>query len=335
MELLAGRKKAFTFGKFLPMHKGHEFLFKYAQTFSDLTVIVLIEESEPYQGRDQFIAAAIANQCSPLIKVITYRYSEKDLSRSSVPDREVSRKWSEVFKTLVPDAQEVYTSELYGDYVAEYMDIEHICVDPDRITLPISATEINTDIIKNWKFISPELRHYYQKTVVVLGTESSGKTSLCEALWGDLPCDFVHETGRFLSQDKTITSYLLHEIKGKHLGNIINACTYKNPILLLDTDCNTTDSYHRFYYAGMPLSISDSCRIFSKAHLYLYCEPDIPFVQDGTRMSKEEALRLDGILRGILVEQNISPVFLSGSFEERETKARSAIFNLFKQKQTT
>ena len=46
-----------------------------------------------------------------------------------------------------------YSSEEYGKYVAQYLNIQNVLVDKSRINYPISARMIRNDIEKNKKFL--------------------------------------------------------------------------------------------------------------------------------------------------------------------------------------
>ena len=46
-----------------------------------------------------------------------------------------------------------YSSELYGEKVAEYLKIENRIVDKERINVPISAKIVRTDAKKNTKYL--------------------------------------------------------------------------------------------------------------------------------------------------------------------------------------
>lgn len=49
--------------------------------------------------------------------------------------------------------QPYYSSELYGEKVADYLNIENRLVDLERKNIPISATLIRKDYIKESKYV--------------------------------------------------------------------------------------------------------------------------------------------------------------------------------------
>ena len=118
--------KAFVFGKFYPFHKGHQALIDFALQNNDyVEVMVCAEEKEKLTGelRKSWIEASFAN--SENLKVLVFKYKEEDYANTSEASWEVSKQWSEVFKTYFPDFERVVTSEAYGEMIAQLMNIEH------------------------------------------------------------------------------------------------------------------------------------------------------------------------------------------------------------------
>lgn len=100
------------------------------------------------------------------------------------------------FKRLVPDVNRVFTSEEYGDYLSEYMTIEHLSFDKRRIKNPVSASAIRNNPFYYWNFIADEAKQFFVKKVAILGTESTGKSILSEKLSNYFKTVFVPEVGR-------------------------------------------------------------------------------------------------------------------------------------------
>src|SRR5688500_14149006 len=125
--------KAFVFGKFLPFHKGHEAMIRFAAGRCDfLTVLACCSDTETVPGevRKRWIEETFGNQPNFEVRFLDYR--ESDLPNTSVASHDVSKLWSEKFSRLLPGYQRVITSEPYGDYIASMMGIEHVPFDLAR-----------------------------------------------------------------------------------------------------------------------------------------------------------------------------------------------------------
>lgn len=316
--------KAFVFGKFLPFHKGHEAMIRFALTHCDsLSVLVCSSNMETIPGnlRKQWIEETFSG--IPNIHVIVFDYREEDLPNTSESSETVSQLWSQKFLELITGHNLLITSEPYGDMVARYMNIRHISFDPARQAIPVSSTMVRNSLFENWNFLCNSVKPYYVKKVVILGTESTGKTTLGTRLAHHFQCTLVPETGRDLIPNSNTFSFEdLEAVAQAHALSIQHAEKGESPLVIIDTDIHITMSYARFVFSK-PLPVTSSMMEANKAHLYLYLKNDVPFVQDGTRLPESHRNQLDLSHRRILAENYINYVEIGGGWEERlETAVR-------------
>jgi HTH-type transcriptional regulator, transcriptional repressor of NAD biosynthesis genes len=189
--------KAFVFGKFLPFHKGHQAMIAFALTQCDLLIVLVCcsdkEEITPLV-RKGWIEDTFKGESRIEVKV--FRYLESDYPNTSESCREVSRIWADNFRQLFPGHSLLVTSEPYGCFVAEYMGIQHLSFDLGRTRYPISATNIRNNLFDNWKYLPGLVKPYFLKKVVVLGTESTGKTTITQRLAQHFSASKVLEAAR-------------------------------------------------------------------------------------------------------------------------------------------
>lgn len=143
------KKIGFTIGKFAPLHKGHQFLIETAlKEMDELYVVVydtnLIKNS--VQERANWI-----KKLYPNVKII-YAF---DSPTQYGLDKESVNIQMEYLSKLIKDipVTHFYSSELYGEKVAEYLKIENRIVDKERINVPISAKIVRTDTKTNTKYL--------------------------------------------------------------------------------------------------------------------------------------------------------------------------------------
>lgn len=314
-------RRGFVFGKYYPFHVGHEALINFARKQCDeLIVIVCASDKEkiPEQKRVEWIEKTYKQD--PGIRVIGLSYSEDELVNTSVASREVSRAWAERFKKILDPVDLVVTAEPYGDYVAEYMGISHV---PYLAPKKISATEIRRDIFKHWGSINYYARLDLVKKVAVLGTESTGKSTLAAKLAKEFETEFVPEVGREILKGKTTddcTSSDLREIAEAHAAEVAKKIPQARRLLFLDTDLHITQSYSRFLF-DQELEVTNEMIEASKADLSLYLDKDVPFVQDGTRLNQVRRDALDLSHQKVLEEAGIECRHLTGTFDERYSEA--------------
>lgn len=314
--------KAFIFGKFLPFHKGHEAMINFAFTKCDfLTVLVCCSDTEsiPASTRQKWIEKTFEKETK--IEIKSYNYLESELPNTSVSSQDVSRIWSEKFKTIFPDYSLVITSEDYGNYVASFMKIKHIAFDIPKQLIPVSATAIRNDIFTNWKFLPDSVKPYFAIKVVVLGTESTGKTTLTEQLANYFTCNYVKEAGRDLIANSNSFEFdNLYLVATEHAKRIDKAVLDKSPLIIIDTDIHTTKSYANFIF-NKSLEVENNIYNSNKADISLYLNNDVEYVQDGTRLSEYDRNLLDLSHRQVLQQHNIEITEITGNWEQRFDKA--------------
>lgn len=323
---------AFVFGKFLPFHTGHESLIRFARAHcAQLTVIVCASDRELIAGevRANWIKCAFPEQ--PDLRVRVFTYSEANLINSSVASESVSAAWATVFRELVPGCDLVITSEPYGEMVARHMAIAHLSYDPERTHVPVSASLIRANPLEYHRFLPKPVQQYFHRKVVILGTESTGKSTLTTLLATHFNCPFVSEAGRDLIPDST--EFTLEDIRNTaeaHARQILDHNESCAPLLFVDTDVHITQSYARFAL-GSDWKPTPEIRKANAAALYLYLCNDVPFIQDGTRLSEHQRNQLDISHREVLAESGIHFQEISGCYATRFRKACELVNELLLQ----
>ena len=322
-------RKGFVFGKFLPFHKGHEAMIQFAASRSDLlTVLVCCGNREPVPASVRKAWLANTFRDHPNVEIQVFEYDEDLLPNTSVTSSEVSSLWAAEFKTLFPDYTHVVTSEAYGELVAGFMGIEHIPFDPGRQQYPVSGTQIRKDRTANWLYLPDSVKEDYITKVVILGTESTGKTTLTNRLAVHFNCSSVMEAARGLIEDSShFTMDDLCLVAERHAGDIAVASKGNSPLLIIDTDIHITLSYAVYAFGRLP-AIKPKVFRRNAADLYLYLNNDTPYVQDGSRLSKRERNLLDASHRKTLQDYHIRFEEISGDWEERMEKAVACIDRL-------
>jgi NadR type nicotinamide-nucleotide adenylyltransferase len=175
------------------------------------------------------------------------------------------------------------------------------------------------------------------KKIVVIGPESTGKSTLCAHLadyYNTLWCpEFAREyllingTAYTIDDLITIAKGQLDAVQ-KHIAALqsqIDQTAIVKP-LIIDTDMYVMKVWAEYVFGNCPTFILDE---INKQHydLYLLCKPDIPWVKDELREYPDEKPRqeLFQIYKDILINQQTPWVEISGGFETRNQKAVDAI----------
>lgn len=329
-------KTGILLGKFLPLHNGHLELIRFARQRCDrLVVLLCVSGKEPIPGdlRSLWLSAETANW--PNVEVRRIDYDETEYPNTSESSWEVSRRWAELLRREVPEADVVFSSEPYGNYLADILGIESDLFDLGRNHQPISGTAVRDNPEKHWDFLPEIVRPWFVDTVCLVGTESTGKSTLTKNLAArycvDEPPGYVSEAGRDLvPQTEECRIETLSLVAETHARQIIEATKKYRKRLFIDTDILITQSYAKFLF-GKTLEVPDWIKAVNRFKTWIYLDRSAPYVQDGTRLSRKERDRLDEFHRAEFSMNGIPLHVISGEFwQERETAVIQWLDQLFR-----
>jgi HTH-type transcriptional repressor of NAD biosynthesis genes len=323
-------KKGLVLGKFMPLHNGHLSLINFAvQRCDQLYVLLCYTSGELIDGntREQWLRMALENIGN--ITVVSFNYDSSILPNTSISSRDVSRQWATAISNLLGPIDVVFSSEPYGDYIAEYMGAVHISFDEKRTLVPVSASVIRENPFLYWDYMPAHVRSWFVKKICIVGSESTGKSMLAEKLAKYFNTTFVPEMARdIIEKTSDVILEDLDKIAILQAQTILEKLPMANKLLFIDTDINTTISYASHLFSenlNVPLWIEEA----NRCDLYLYLETDCEYVQDGTRVSKEEREALNLSHKEQFKKAGINLVFVSGNWEKRTNEAISIVRSSF------
>lgn len=321
--------KGLTLGKFYPLHLGHLKLIEFAKTQCDiLFVLICASDTESIDGQTRLEWIKKSYNNCPNINPILLEYHESELPNTSVSSREVSQLWANKILSLIPDLNYIISSEPYGAYLAEYLQCETIFYDIARTITNISASLIRQHPLRYWDYIADSAKPYFVKKICIYGSESTGKSTLTVNLAQYFKTNYVPEMAReVIEKTEECTLSHLEQIASLHAKTILEKTPLSNKILIVDTDVNITNSYAKFLF-NKELLIDDWIKQANTFDLYLFLDIDAPFVQDGTRLEKEDRLKLHFSHKQELASQKIDYILLSGDWDNRFQQAVDAIQKL-------
>lgn len=198
----------------------------------------------------------------------------------------------------------------------------------------ISSTKIRENVYASWDWIPNVVKPYYVKKVLLIGGESTGKSTLTINLANRFNTNFIDEAGRDISErsgtDLMMLSDDFTEILLQHKLNEINALQYSNKVLFIDTDALVTQFYMQFLEDPDIVrnkALSDAIDALNSYDLILFLEPDVAFVQDGDRSTVIEADRVkySDKIKEILKNHSKQFVAIQGDYQQRYERAVSLV----------
>ena len=147
------KKVGFTIGKFAPFHKGHEYLIETALKESDELYVVIYDTNVTdisVEKRAKWITDRFND-----VKII---YAYDSPKQYGLDDESVKIQMEYLTKQIdgIP-VNCFFSSEPYGEKVAQYLNIENRIVDISRQQVPISAGLIRNDIEKHKMFLDEKI----------------------------------------------------------------------------------------------------------------------------------------------------------------------------------
>jgi NadR type nicotinamide-nucleotide adenylyltransferase len=165
-------------------------------------------------------------------------------------------------------------------------------------------------------------------TVVVTGSESTGKTTLAGDLARELGTVCVPEFARtYVDAQLTIGRTLdATDVEPIARGEIaaIEAQPNARGVIVLDTDLVSTVVYARHYYGFCPPWIEQAARD-RLGDLYLLCDIDVPWVPAPFRDRPHHRAEIHGLFAATLASFGARVVLIRGSWAERSKIAIAAV----------
>ena len=217
---------------------------------------------------------------------------------------------------------------------------------PESKVIYIERNEISSTLIRNnpykyYEYLPNIVKRYYVKKVCVIGTESCGKTTLVKNLASFFNTSYVYEAGRYVCDlaggIDNMQKKDYFEILFRHKELESEALKHANKVLFIDTDSLITLYYYQLdfmEYDDMDKAFESVAEGISKLNnydLYLFLEPDVKWVQDGSRTYGSDEIRKKNnlILKKLLKKNGIKYISISGDYQERFEKSKTLVKKLF------
>ena len=309
-------------GTFAPLHRGHQLVIETAWAACD-HVTVMTWANPDLPDMPTAVRAGWVRELYPDVEVVAF--DAADCPPDDAPDA-VQQAFTAARVPRPIDA--VFTSEPYGDALAAALDAVHVPVDPERQRVPVSGTQIRADLPGHLADLDPVVRAHFVQKVVFLGAESTGKSTLVEALGAALAEPAVEEVGRTLwvaaGGDLPLADYVT--ICREHVALEERAVRRARRFVFVDTNAITTQQYAFFFFGECPPEVrayADRCGE-RYAHVFV-CATDFPFDQDGTRVHPQVQQYQDGAIRNDLTIRGIPYTVVGGTVAERVATVRRVI----------
>lgn len=328
-------------GSFDPIHLGHiNNIICASSMCEELYIILSYSENRdnlPFELRYRYLY----NSCKHLSNITILPIQDKAISKDDYNENYWIQGMLEIKKAIDKKIDIVFCGSDYEESNRfENLYKESKIFYFDRSEILISSTEIRKNVYKYWDYIPLIERPYYVKKVLIVGSESTGKSTLVSNLSLIYNTNYVKEVGRdtcdVAGKEEYMNEFDLYENLLRQKVLEMDAIKNSNKILFIDTDALTT-----MFYARLLLKDKDKiekCENLASAitrvndfDLVLFLEPTVKFIQDGTRNEIIAANRTlySEQIKHLFRKFNIPLVTLDGDYLNRYNKAKQIIKEKF------
>jgi HTH-type transcriptional repressor of NAD biosynthesis genes len=306
-------------GKFWPLHAGHQHLVTEALAACDRVTVQLLgraDEDVPLETR-----AAWVRELHPEAHLVAaYDETPVDFDDPAIWDLH-----EKVVRDLLDaPVDATFTSDDYGAELARRLDATWVQVDAGRVEIPVSGTAVRADPGAHWHFLAPPVRAHYARRVVVTGAESTGSTTLAEALAERLGAAWVPEFGRHWSEVRPgglaapwQTPEFVHVVRRQLAWEEAAARRTPVPWLVCDTDAQATTLWHERYVGHLSPEVATVAAEQVRPFARILTGDEIAFVQDGMRDGEHVRHAMQQRFRDTLGDDGVPWTEVRGSVEER------------------
>jgi HTH-type transcriptional regulator, transcriptional repressor of NAD biosynthesis genes len=278
-------RRGLVFGKFMPLHRGHQLLIDTALSqCDDLTIVVYDSEPAgsyvpmPIEKRQAWLRVLYPD-VENIVPVVDAERSNPDND-----DPRYAQSYADALRFLgVFDV--VFTSESRYGRFANVLGARHVVVDEARLLAPTSGTTIRENPYTHRAWLDPLVYSSLIQKVVLVGTESAGKSTLARELARVYDTLWTHEYGRELWEQQGLTGTFADHLKiaRKQYAREQFALRHSREFLFCDTNAWTTLQWSLLSYGTADARLHELVDRTLGDYIWVVCDNDFGWVDDGTR----------------------------------------------------
>jgi HTH-type transcriptional repressor of NAD biosynthesis genes len=292
-------------GKFFPPHRGHLMQIIRAATMCKMLYVVVSDNDDlvtqkcrkdnlPYMPiRTRALWMSLELQGIENIKVLT-------LDETGMPEYpDGSSIWCKALIELVPEKIDIVfggEAEYADTYMQHLPGTEYGLFDRHNNRFSVSGTEIRNNYLQHWDFILGPARPYFARRVLIVGTESCGKTTMTKYLGKIYHTSWSEEYGRYYSKDHLGGNDLLFDLPDferiaatQRIQDEV-ALRGANRICFFDTDAVVTQFYCKLYTGNQNPEVERYVDP-NRYDVVVLLAPNTPWIADGQRFVNEQRER--------------------------------------------
>jgi HTH-type transcriptional regulator, transcriptional repressor of NAD biosynthesis genes len=277
-------RRGLVIGKFMPLHRGHQLLIDAALADCD-DVTVVVYDSRPSGVYPPMPLAKRLGWVTQLYPQLEQIVGLADPLESPASEDAANADVYAAELDFLGKFDRFYSSEPAYERFARLLGAEHVVLDQARQLVPVSGTLVRADPYRYRALMSPLVYASLVRRVALVGTESTGKSTLARALAERLRTVWVHEYGRELWEAQALQgSFADHwRIAERQRRREDAAVVHAREFLFCDTTAWTTLQWSLNSYRCADARLHELVDATMDDYTWAVCDNDFGWVQDGTR----------------------------------------------------
>lgn len=249
-------KNGLLFGKFIAYHQGHQYYInKFANSCKRLNLILCENtptDKVPLKIRKKWLEEDLN---SGGLKNVKDKINLITLNENKIlPNPKCIKEWCSDVQNLfkINKIDVIFGNDIYVKKYAEILKCNYFIPDVERSKYNISSTKIYSNGLKYYDLLAEVSKPHFNKTVLFIGPESTGKTTLVKRLSEYFKGEYIEEYHRIYKLE-SIEKFKRKpaewdekdfEKSAKKHDEMIKSAL-KNPckLLFIDTDAMITEMY--------------------------------------------------------------------------------------------
>lgn len=250
------KKSGLFVGKFIAYHKGHQYYInKFAANCEKLNLVLCATKNDKihYLVRKNWIEKDLNWGLINQSKKIKFHVSIED---DITPYPNGIKEWCRHIERLVGQVDVMFGNDDYVQECAKEFGAYYYSPDRNRGIFNISSTKIYTNGLKYYDYLAEVSKPYFNKNVLILGAESTGKSTLSKRLAAYFDGKYIEEYGRKYEEmmidkfNRRCTQWDIkdYEFIAQRQNEIIkDAMQTPFKLIFVDTDALITQIYYELY----------------------------------------------------------------------------------------
>ena len=320
-------KRGLVFGKFLPLHRGHQLMIETALSQVDDLTILVYDSTRPGDERMPIeLRLAWLRELYPNVENIL-ALEDPLATHLDTDDPAYAEVYAEGV-TFLGSFDKLFSSERGYERFAELIGAEHVLVDEARTLVPTSGTVIRSDPYAYRGWLDPVVYSSLIERVVFVGTESTGKSTLARRMADELDTLWTHEFGRELWEAQGLQGSFADFLKiaRRQRQREDAGVRHSRRFLFCDTNAWTTLQWCLRAYGTADARLHELVDRTVSDYVWILCDNDFDWVRDGTR-------EMEGPASGEFQQQHIrdlerraiSFTVVSGPLDERVQQVKETL----------